>query len=244
MEKKENINNANTLQSLDVVKPIYNITPFTLLDYPDRAACILWFAGCNMRCVYCYNPDIVFGKGKISFEETLNFLNKRKGLLDGVVLSGGECTSHKRIKDLLVKVKELGFLVKVDTNGSQPEKLKSFIEEKLIDYIALDFKATQNKYFEITKSNLFNEFSKSLKYLTEINFPFEVRTTVHSDLHSNIDIEQMIIFLEKIKYKGIYYLQYYRNDSETIGNIRNSKTNYFNLSELKSNINVQLRNYI
>jgi len=197
-----------------------------------------------MRCVYCYNPDIVFGKGKISFDETLNFLNKRKGLLDGVVLSGGECTSHKRIQELLIKVKELGFLVKVDTNGSHPEKLKNFIETKLIDYIALDFKAMQNKYFEITKSNLFNDFLKSLKYLSEINFPFEVRTTVHSDLHSNKDIEQMINILEEVNYKGTYYLQYYRNDSETIGNIKNSETNYFNLNELKPNINVQFRNYI
>lgn len=197
-----------------------------------------------MRCVYCYNPDIVFGKGKISFDETLNFLNKRKGLLDGVVLSGGECTSHKRIQELLIKVKELGFLVKVDTNGSHPEKLKNFIETKLIDYIALDFKAMQNKYFEITKSNLFNDFLKSLKYLSEINFPFEVRTTVHSDLHSNKDIEQMINILEEVNYKGTYYLQYYRNDSETIGNIKNSKTNYFNLNKLKPNINVQFRNYI
>ena len=113
-----------------------------------------------MRCVYCYNPDIVFGKGKISFDETLNFLNKRKGLLYGVLLSGGKCTSHKRIQALLIKVKELGFLVKVDTNRTQPEKLKNFIETKLIYYIALDFKEMQNKYFEITKSKLFNDFLK------------------------------------------------------------------------------------
>ncbi len=244
MEKRENINNANTLQSLDVVKPIYNITPFTLLDYPDRAACILWFAGCNMRCVYCYNPDIVFGKGKISFNETLNFLNKRKGLLDGVVLSGGECTSHKRIKELLIKIKELGFLIKVDTNGSYPDRIKNFIDEQLIDYIALDFKTTNTKFFELTKSNLFNKFSKTLNFLSEIKFPFEVRTTVHSDLHSHADIEQMIRILEKIKYEGTYYLQYYRNDSDTIGKIRNSNTNYFNINSLNSNINVQLRNYI
>ena len=91
---------------VDVAKPIYSITPFTLLDYPHKAACIIWFAGCNMRCLYCYNPDIVLGKGKLSFQEALNFLKTRINLLDGVVLSGGECTSHKNIKVLLQEIKK------------------------------------------------------------------------------------------------------------------------------------------
>jgi pyruvate formate lyase activating enzyme len=107
-----NTNNEYNLTKADATKPVYSITPFTLLDYPHKTACILWFAGCNMKCVYCYNPDIVFGKGKISISEVLNFLNRRKSLLDGVVLSGGECTSHKNIRQLLQEIKKLGFLVK------------------------------------------------------------------------------------------------------------------------------------
>lgn len=80
-----NTNNEYNLTKIDVAKPIYSISPFTLLDYPDKTACILWFAGCNMRCLYCYNPDIVLGKGKISYEEALKFLKTRVNLLDGVV---------------------------------------------------------------------------------------------------------------------------------------------------------------
>lgn len=242
MEKKENINSENTLQSLNVVKPIYNITPFTLLDYPDKTACILWFAGCNMKCVYCYNPEIVFGKGKISFDETLNFLKKRKGLLDGVVLSGGECTSHKHIKDLLQLIKNLGFLVKIDTNGSHPEKIKNLIEENLVDYIALDFKAMPQKFHAITKSNLYNEFENTLKHLIDIDFPFEVRTTVHSELLNMDDIQSMINMLEKFNYHNDYYLQYFRNESETIEKLSDSKRNYLDFSKLSSQINVILRN--
>lgn len=242
MEKKENINSENTLQSLNVVKPIYNITPFTLLDYPDKTACILWFAGCNMKCVYCYNPEIVFGKGKISFDETLNFLKKRKGLLDGVVLSGGECTSHKHIKELLQQIKNLGFLVKIDTNGSHPEKIKNLIEENLVDYIALDFKAMPKKFHTITKSNLYYEFENTLKYLIDINFSFEVRTTVHSELLNMDDIQSMINTLEKFNYHNDYYLQYFRNESETIEKLSDSKKNYLDFSKLTSHFNVVLRN--
>lgn len=213
-----------------------------MLDYPDKTACILWFAGCNMRCVYCYNPEIVFGKGKISLEESLNFLQSRKNLLDGVVLSGGECTSHKSIKDLLVEIKKMGFLVKIDTNGSNPVKLRNLIEEKLVDYIALDFKSTEEKFNLITKSDLFNEFNTTLEYLIRKNFPFEVRTTVHSELLAQSDINQMIQILHDKSYSGTYYLQYYRNDSETIGRILNSKQKYLDLKSINKSIVVRIRN--
>lgn len=92
-------------------KIIYNISPFTLLDFPDKTACILWFAGCNMRCAYCYNPDIVLGKGKKTIKEALNFIKTRKGLLDGVVLSGGECTLYKELPEIAREIKKMGFLV-------------------------------------------------------------------------------------------------------------------------------------
>jgi pyruvate formate lyase activating enzyme len=107
-----------------LAKPICNITPFTLLDYPNKSACILWYAGCNMRCLYCYNPEIVLGKGAITFSETISFLKKRKGLLDAVVFSGGECLIHKNIVEQIKEVKALGFLVKIDTNGSNSKVVK------------------------------------------------------------------------------------------------------------------------
>lgn len=101
-------------------KLIHSITPFTLLDYPDRTACILWFAGCNMKCSYCYNPEVIFGKGKYSLSEITSFLNQRMQLLDGVVLSGGECLLYPDVIDIMRELKQLGFLIKVDTNGSMP----------------------------------------------------------------------------------------------------------------------------
>lgn len=197
-------------------KPIYDITPFTLLDYPDKTACIIWYAGCNMRCGYCYNPDIVLGKGKISIDEVLQFLNRRKGLLDGVVMSGGECTMHPSLTDFALKVKAMGMEVKIDTNGSRPEVLKKLYENNTLDYVALDFKATPQKFHSITKSALFSPFEKSLTFLIKNNIPFEVRTTVHSEQLSSDDIYKMRDFLFDKGYKGTYFLQNYVNDVKTI----------------------------
>lgn len=227
---------------VDVAKPIYSITPFTLLDYPHKTACILWFAGCNMRCLYCYNPDIVLGKGKLSFQEVLNFLKTRVNLLDGVVLSGGECTLHKNIIDLILEIKKLGFLVKIDTNGTTPKTLDGLIKEKLIDYVALDFKAPTNKFESITKSNLYSEFFCSLKLLINNNVPFEVRTTLHSSLLIQNDIQKMIDVLEEVNYKGVYYIQNFVNNTKTLTELENSKYNAINLNSLNTKLSVVLRN--
>ena len=119
-----NTNNEPTLENVNLdflnKKAIHSFTPFTLLDYPDKSACILWFAGCNMKCDYCYNPEIVFGKGAFYFSEIISFLKSRSNLLDAVVFSGGECLIHKDIISFIKLVKSLGLLIKVDTNGSQP----------------------------------------------------------------------------------------------------------------------------
>lgn len=206
----------------NVSTPIYSITPFTLLDYAHQSACILWFAGCNMRCLYCYNPEIVLGKGSISFEKTLAFLHSRKNLLDAVVFSGGECLLHKNITDLIIEVKKIGFLVKIDTNGSKPMVLKTLIEKQLIDYVALDFKALPEHFEKITQSVLFPPFEKSLHLLLESPLPFEVRTTVHSELLTEKDIQQMIVYLEKKNYTGNYYIQHFVNDIKTLGKLGHS----------------------
>lgn len=227
---------------VDVAKPIYSITPFTLLDYPDKTACILWFAGCNMRCLYCYNPDIVLGKGKLTFQDVFTFLEKRKKLLDGVVLSGGECTLHPHIDWLMKELKNRGLKVKIDTNGSRPTVLNKLLSENLIDYVALDFKALKNNYYDITKSTLFNKFKDALNLLNQSTIPFEVRTTIHADLLNMEDIQQMIKFLEAQNYRGKYYLQNHVNGVNTLGGINNSKTKFGYSEQLKSNIEVIIRN--
>ncbi|MBP8032949.1 MAG: anaerobic ribonucleoside-triphosphate reductase activating protein [Bacteroidia bacterium] len=237
-----NTNNEYNLAKADVVKPIYSITPFTLLDYPDKTACILWFAGCNMRCQYCYNPDIVLGKGKLSYQEILKFLKTRVNLLDGVVLSGGECTLHKNIIKLIVEIKKMGLLIKVDTNGTKPKIIEFLLKEKLIDYVALDFKAPIDKFKSITKSNLYSNFITSLKLLINSAIPFEVRTTLHSSLLVQNDIQRMIDVLEKFNYEGIYYIQNFINDTKTIAEIENSRQNSINTTFFNTKLSVLIRN--
>jgi pyruvate formate lyase activating enzyme len=200
----------------NVSNPIYSITPFTLLDYAHKSACILWFAGCNMRCLYCYNPEIVMGKGTISFEKALTFLHSRKNLLDAVVFSGGECLLHKNSIQLITEVKKMGFLVKIDTNGSRPAVLQKLLKNQLIDYVALDFKAMPVHFEKITLSNLFLPFEKSLHLLVKSGLPFEVRTTVHSDLIDKNHMQTMIQYLEQQNYQGNYYIQHFVNGVTTL----------------------------
>ena len=209
------------LKPLTVANPIYNITPFTLLDYPDITACILWFAGCNMRCLYCYNPDIVEGKGKYSYEDAIRFIRTRKQLLDGVVLSGGECTLHKQLSTFCKQLKEEGMMIKIDTNGTNPDVIYDLHTAGLVDYIALDYKAPASKSAFITQSLLYPKFETSLRILLKSNIPFEIRTTIHTDLLNEEDLQEMIFFLEKEGFRGKLFIQYFVNDARTIGQLPN-----------------------
>lgn len=194
-----------------------------------------------MRCPYCYNPEIVSGKGKISYFETLKFIISRKGLLDGVVFSGGECTMHKSMDKFAAAVKELGMLVKIDTNGSNPEMISRLIENQHVDYVALDFKATASKYAKVTGSALFRQFAETFDILNRNSTPFEVRTTVHSELLSTADLQEMINYLAERRYRGTYYLQNIVHNTSTLGNIQRSAN--IDLSALKSEvINIVIRN--
>lgn len=223
-------------------KPLHSITPFTTLDFPDKTACIAWFTGCNMRCAYCYNTAVVLGKGFVSEDEFLQFLDKRIGKLSGVVFSGGECTISGSFLPLAREVKRRGFLLKVDTNGSNLKSLKAALSENLIDYIALDFKAPSEKFWDITKSNLYENFIRTLEFLTAINFKFEVRTTVHTDLLCEDDVSKMSKVLEKYEYNGVYYLQNFLNTGENFGNLISAK-NEFDIKKIDSNLKISLRNF-
>lgn len=174
-----------------------------------------------MRCGYCYNIDIVKGKGKMSFEKVLSFLDTRINLLDGVVLSGGECTIHPGLESFIHEIKQRNLLVKIDTNGSNPLVLEKLIQIKAIDYVALDFKAMPDQFYSITKSGLFNEFEKSLQVLISSSIPFEVRTTFHSGLIDAQALQNMVTYLETKNYRGVYYIQNYLNDTSTLDNLDN-----------------------
>ncbi len=221
-------------------KPLYDITPFTALDYPDHLATIFWFAKCNMRCVYCYNRDIVFGEGKISEEEALAFLDSRIGLLEGVVLSGGEATLYSDLVEFCQKIKQKKFKIKLDTSGINFEMVYTLVENDLIDYIALDYKAPKEKYFEITKDKHFDSFSKTLNFLIQKQFPFEVRTTVHSDLLRVEEINRIIKDLLKRGYSGTYYLQPFVFTEHTIGKVKEEKKP-FDRSRLSNELKVVWR---
>lgn len=182
----------------------------------------MWFAGCNMRCLYCYNPEIVLGKGKINFNEVLSFLKTRKGLLDGVVLSGGECTLHPKIIDFIKEIKTMGFAVKIDTNGSNPKILKSLIHDRLIDCVALDYKSLPHTFKKLTQSGLFSQFEESLLLLIKSDILFEVRTTFHSSLISDEDFEKMVEYLERQNFEGNYYVQHFVNNVPTLSELDHS----------------------
>jgi len=193
-----------------------------------------------MRCVYCHNPDIVLGKSEKTDADILAFLKSRVSKLKAVVFSGGEATLYQGLPALMREAKELGFKVKLDTNGSRPQVLKQILDEKLVDYVAMDFKAPPEKLESIVgTAKLFEPFKESLTLLIEASsadvmpakagvteektqkkITFEVRTTIHPDLLNVNDITWMIRFLEEADYRGTYYLQLIQSTGEkTIGNV-------------------------
>jgi len=225
------------------VQGIYALQKFSTLDFPDKLSAIIWFSGCNMRCLYCYNKDVVFGKARYQEGEILNFLKSRVGLLDGVVITGGCATLYGNLVEFISKIKALGFAVKLDTNGLNFKVLKELIDKKLLDYVALDFKAPKSKFYEITKSKDFESFEKSLLLLINSNIEFEVRTTVHTDLLNEDDINQIIDILKAKKYQGIYYIQnFFNSPKETIGNLKAQKR-VLNLDKIDKKIRVEFRNF-
>lgn len=195
-----------------------------------------------MACPYCYNPQIVRGKGEISLESALEFLKNRKGRLEAVVLSGGECTLFPHLESFCEAVKALDYKIKIDTNGTHPHVLKRLIEKKLVDYIALDYKAPKEYYSTLTHHAHFEDFEESLNYLIHSQFPFEVRTTLHSDFLTPKHLNAIINDLHVKGYCGIYYLQNYLHVSQTLGETKEQQ-NKFKISELSSIIPIELRNF-
>lgn len=211
----------------------YEITPFTLLDYPGKTSCIFWYAGCNLRCPYCYNPDVVLGKPG-SLDE-MGFLMERRKYLDGVVLSGGECTLNPEIEELCRAIKSLNLSVKIDTNGSRPDVVKNLIDKKLIDYVALDNKNPEYKSDLLwpDKTKLYDKFKETVNILNENKFPYEIRTTVHPDLLNEEDLIHMINDAKSLGYSGTYYLQVYFHAAKTLGNM-NKPTSMTDFDKVKS----------
>lgn len=222
-------------------KIVYDFTKFTTTDYIGYLSCVVWFIKCNFRCLYCYNDDIVYSKSaNYSPNDILDFLKTRVGLLDAVVLSGGEATGHK-LSSFCKEIKRLGFKIKLDTNATNLNLIKELIDLKLIDYMAIDFKAPKYKFKKITGIEKYDDFIEVVKYLIKIDFDFEIRTTINKLLLDENDINNMIKTLYDIGYKNIYYLQNFIQTPSNIGNIK--ENGEFNIDKIdKESLRIQWRN--
>ncbi|MCR5144406.1 MAG: anaerobic ribonucleoside-triphosphate reductase activating protein [Lachnospiraceae bacterium] len=193
----------------------------TLVDYPGHMATILFTAGCNFCCPYCQNKDLVINAattGSYSKEEIFSHLNKRRGIIEGVVISGGEPTLHPDLPDFIAEIKNLGYLVKLDTNGSNPLMLKSLVENKLIDYVAMDIKNQPQKYgLTIGKDDFdIKPILESVDYLLSDKIDYEFRTTVPVELFTENDIDSIGKWINGAKK---YYLQPYQESEGVINPI-------------------------
>lgn len=179
----------------------------SLIDYPEKISAIIFIQGCNFKCPYCHNPELV-GRtscAPLNTSEVLDFLKSRIGKLDGVVITGGEPTLHKDLPELILQIKDLGFLVKLDTNGTNPDLLQDLIDKKLIDYVAMDIKAPIEKYSDVVCAKVDTEnILKSIEILKKSNVDYEFRTTV---VKSQLSLEDFEKIGKMIKNTNKYYLQ-------------------------------------
>ena len=210
---------------------IYGIQRLTLLDFPDRVACTIFLGGCNFACPYCHNGSLVkmSSDAVMNEEELMTFLKSRLGRLQGVCVSGGEPTLHPELIELMKRIKSLGFQIKLDTNGTNPEMLKRLIADGLVDYVAMDIKNSPDKYAKtvglgecgirnsecrIDRTELLIEKVKeSAAILMEGRVDFEFRTTLTREMHSIDDMESIGRWLSG---EEKYFLQTYREEGEQL----------------------------
>ena len=188
---------------------IVGIDKLSLLDYEDKVSVVLFSQACNMRCPFCHNGDAVLGASKedeIDFNEILEFLKTRKGLIDAVVFTGGEPTLEPDLKVKIKAVRDLGFLIKLDTNGTNPEIVESLLDEGLIDYVAMDIKNCPNLYAETCGLKFINidNIKKSIAIIMAKAPDYEFRTTLVKEFHERMDYEA---FLNLIKGAKRLFLQ-------------------------------------
>jgi pyruvate formate lyase activating enzyme len=197
---------------------IAGIQKTTLLDYPGLVACTVFTGGCNFRCPFCHNASLVLPRqceGDGEEAETLAFLRKRRRLLDGVVVSGGEPLLQDGLEEFLRAVRELGYRIKLDTNGSFPDRLRALVEQGLVDRVAMDVKNAPERYAETAGTALLDisAVEKSKRFLLEGHVDYEFRTTVVRGLHTQ---ESLLAAARWIEGAREYYLQQYRDSGDVL----------------------------
>lgn len=187
----------------------------TLLDFPGHVACTVFTQGCNFRCPFCHNASLVLGTQELAEESILSFLKKRQGLLDGVAITGGEPLLMPDLEEFIRNVRALGFLVKLDTNGSFPARLRALIKAGLVDYVAMDIKNSPEKYDATAgAAGFLPQVEQSVSLLLEGHVPYEFRTTVVQELHAPEDFHAIGRWLAGSQQ---YFLQSFVDSGELLG---------------------------
>ncbi len=194
----------------------------SLIDYPGQIAAVVFTQGCNFRCPYCHNPSLVYPQQYgpvIATEEVLEFLQRRQGLLDGVVISGGEPLLQQGLERFISSVKQMGYKVKLDTNGSMPEKLHALLDKELLDYVAMDYKAPLRAYSRVTSVEVDTEkIRNSIVYIVGSGVQYELRTTLYSGLGLS-SIVDIVRELEELSVE-FFYIQFPRDFENSIDDLR------------------------
>lgn len=197
---------------------IHGFNKTTLLDYPEHVAATVFTGGCNFRCPFCHNGGLVLdpaGQEQIAEEEVLSYLQKRQGILDGVCITGGEPTLQSDLKNFIKQIKQLGYAVKLDTNGYRPGVLWDLLSDGLLDYVAMDIKASKENYVRAAGvRNLdISAIEESVAILKSSKIPYEFRTTVVKGIHSVEEFEVIGRWLEGCH---AYYLQAFRENENLV----------------------------
>lgn len=196
---------------------ICGLTKTTLLDYPGKVAATIFFGGCNFCCPFCHNGDLVLHSGEMEGyeeDEIIAFLKKRKNVLEGVCVTGGEPTLYKELPKFIEKIKSLGYFVKLDTNGSNPKMVSELIEQKSIDYVAMDIKAPLYKYNKASGTIVDKEkVEECVKLLLQGKVEYEFRTTLVKEMHTIEDVLKIGDWILGAKH---YYLQNYQDTDKNI----------------------------
>lgn len=215
--------------------PISGFMNTTLLDYPGKVAATIFFGGCNFKCPFCHNADLVLNP-KDEFDENsiLEFINKRKKILDGVCITGGEPTLNKNLPEFIYKIKSYGMLVKLDTNGTNPKMIRQLYEGHLIDYIAMDIKTSIDNYKKVAGVEILeiNNICESVDFIMNSGIEYEFRSTLVKGLHELDDMKKIGGLINGAK---AYYLQQYVDSDKTIAHKTSDECLFGSFSKIEMN---------
>ena len=195
---------------------ISGLAKVTLTDFPGVVSCIIFTQGCNFKCPFCHNKDLIkVADGTVEEQEVFDYLKQRKGLIDGLVITGGEPLIQKDIIDFIKKVKKLGIKVKLDTNGTNYEVLKEIVDNNLVDYIAMDIKHDEKNYSIISgiSNHRFDNIKKSISLIEKSNIDYEFRTTIVKEFHDINTIKNIIKLIDK---KSKYFIQNFEDNERVL----------------------------